>query len=89
MFRLKKNHWCSLQVIKDEEVSFSRTLEKGIEVFKKAAAVATDGLISGPQAFVLWDTFGFPVDLTQLMAEEWKLNVDMAGCVLCTAVLIC
>jgi hypothetical protein len=36
-------------------------------------------LISGPDAFLLWDTFGFPVDLTQLMAEEHGLAVDAAG----------
>ena len=51
----------------------------GIERFKKAAAGATDGKIPGPEAFVLWDTFGFPVDLTQLMAEERGMAVDMAG----------
>jgi len=36
-------------------------------------------MISGPDAFLLWDTFGFPVDLTQLMAEEHGLQVDAAG----------
>ena len=35
--------------------------------------------LAGPEAFLLWDTYGFPVDLTQLMAEEKGLNVDMAG----------
>ena len=49
---------------------FGRTLAKGLERFKKAAAAAADGKLSGQEAFVLWDTFGFPVDLTQLMAEE-------------------
>lgn len=67
------------EVIRDEEASFGRTLQKGLELFKKAADASTDGLIAGHQAFVLWDTFGFPVDLTQLMAEERKLTVDMAG----------
>lgn len=67
------------EVIKDEEISFSRTLNKGIELFKKYADACTSGELSGQEAFVLWDTFGFPVDLTQLMAEERGLKVDMAG----------
>uniref|UniRef100_A0A383VXA1 Alanine--tRNA ligase n=1 Tax=Tetradesmus obliquus TaxID=3088 RepID=A0A383VXA1_TETOB len=66
-------------VISEEEASFSRTLGKGIERFKKLAAAAQDGVISGPEAFQLWDSFGFPVDLTQLMAEEHGLRVDAAG----------
>ena len=73
------HHTTTLQTIAEEEASFSRTLIKGIERFKKAAAASTDGKISGPDAFLLWDTFGFPVDLTQLMAEEAGLAVDMQG----------
>jgi alanyl-tRNA synthetase len=68
-----------VEVIREEETSFGRTLVKGIERFKKAAAAAAGGKIAGSEAFLLWDTFGFPVDLTQLMAEEAGLNVDMAG----------
>ncbi|KXZ50323.1 hypothetical protein GPECTOR_17g962 [Gonium pectorale] len=66
-------------VLREEEAAFSRTLVKGIERFKKAAASSTDSKISGSEAFVLWDTYGFPVDLTQLMAEERGMSVDMAG----------
>eukprot|EP00899_Mesostigma_viride_P001732 jgi/Mesvir1/1155/Mv17662-RA.1 len=66
-------------VILEEETSFGRTLQKGIEKFKKAAEAATGNLITGQDAFVLWDTFGFPVDLTQLMAEEKGMKVDLAG----------
>lgn len=57
------------QVIREEEASFSRTLVKGIERFKKAAAATTaagGNTIDGAEAFVLWDTYGFPVDLTQV-----------------------
>ncbi|GLC41498.1 hypothetical protein PLESTB_001005000 [Pleodorina starrii] len=66
-------------VLREEEAAFSRTLVKGIERFKKAAAAATDSKIPGTEAFVLWDTYGFPVDLTQLMAEERGMSVDMPG----------
>ncbi len=52
---------------REEEASFSRTLEKGIERFKKAAAsIPKGGSLPGKDAFELWDTFGFPVDLTEV-----------------------
>ena len=66
-------------VLLEEETSFTKTLQKGIERFQKIAAASTDGKVAGPEAFLLWDTYGFPVDLTQLMAEEKGLNVDMPG----------
>lgn len=66
-------------VIKAEEESFSRTLGRGIELFNNAADEALKNsakVISGDQAFTLYDTFGFPLDLTRLMAEEKGLTVD-------------
>ena len=66
-----------VEVLQDEETSFSRTLLKGIERFKKMAAAAVGGTIPGAEAFLLWDTFGFPVDLTQvrgLVAREGGLG---------------
>lgn len=62
------------KVIKDEELSFLRTLEKGM---KKLADINT--AISGKFAFELYDTFGFPIDLTQLIASEKSLEVDLKG----------
>lgn len=76
---LRKNKDQIKEIIRDEEASFSRTLVRGLEQFKKAAEAATDNQISGKDAFVLWDTFGFPPDLTQLMAEEAGMTVDMKG----------
>ena len=68
------------EVIADEEKSFGRTLNKGIERFQRmSAALPAGGKLSGQDAFLLWDTFGFPVDLTELMAEERGLGVDKAG----------
>lgn len=67
------------EVIRDEEESFSKTLIKGIAQFKKFAEATKGKELSGKDAFVLYDTFGFPPDLTQLMAEEMGMTVDMAG----------
>ena len=69
-------------VLKDEEVSFSRTLVAGLTAFKKLSAKVKkeDGkVLPGYDAFLLWDSFGFPLDLTQLMAEEAGLAVDVEG----------
>jgi len=49
-------------------VSFSRTLQKGLERFNKAKAAASGTLLSGRDAFELYDTFGFPPDLTQVQS---------------------
>ena len=66
-------------VVKAEEESFGRTLDRGIEIFNDAAERAAKEparVISGEDAFQLYDTYGFPLDLTQLMAEERNLKVD-------------
>jgi len=69
-------------VIKSEEERFLKTLDLGVDLFDRLAAdvVAEDGrVIGGDDAFRLYDTFGFPVDLTRIMAEEKGLTVDMSG----------
>ena len=66
-------------VVESEEASFGRTLDRGIEIFSSAAqkgAKSRDKTISGDDAFRLYDTYGFPLDLTQLMARERGLKVD-------------
>ncbi|GAH64001.1 unnamed protein product, partial [marine sediment metagenome] len=68
-------------VVQSEEESFGRTLDRGIEIFETAAERAAgrrDKTISGEDAFQLYDTYGFPLDLTQLMAVERGLEVDTA-----------
>ncbi len=70
------------QTIREEEVSFNKTLDRGIELFERAAEKAAAGgrkHIGGEAAFELYATYGFPVDLTQLMAVERGLTVDMQG----------
>ncbi|XP_039132084.1 LOW QUALITY PROTEIN: alanine--tRNA ligase [Dioscorea cayenensis subsp. rotundata] len=76
---LKQHEKKIRDIIAEEEASFGRTLVKGIEKFKKAAQDVQGNKLSGQDAFVLWDTFGFPMDLTQLMAEERGLTVDVEG----------
>ena len=67
-------------VIESEEAAFGRTLDRGIEIFNSAAkrAAKSGNTISGQDAFALYDTYGFPLDLTQLMARERGLKVDNA-----------
>ncbi len=70
------------RVIHAEEESFGRTLDRGIEIFEEKAAKALasgSDVFSGSDAFLLHDTFGFPLDLTQLMAGEKNLRVDVEG----------
>lgn len=61
------------RVIRAEEESFGRTLERGLQIFTKAAGA---GAVSGATAFELYDTYGFPLDMTQLLAAERGLSVD-------------
>ncbi len=66
-------------VIRAEETSFNETLDRGLNNFEKIVAGLNDDTIPGDQAFRLYDTYGFPLDLTQLMARERGLKVDEAG----------
>ena len=70
------------KVMKEEEESFLRTLETGIKLLDKQIADAkVKGLteISGVEAFTLYDTYGFPLDLTELILKENDMSVDEAG----------
>ncbi len=69
------------KVIKEEEEAFLRTLDKGLKKIDTviAQSKAADNQISGADAFELLDTFGFPIDLTILIAQENNLTVDEAG----------
>lgn len=65
------------KVIHEEEKSFLKTLESGLRRLENV--MVDDGEIDGEEAFELYDTFGFPIDLTRLIAEERGLKVDEAG----------
>ena len=69
-------------VLKTEEEQFGRTLDTGLEIFEDIIKkVNSKGLkiVPGKDVFKLYDTFGFPVDLTEVMTQERGLSVDMAG----------
>jgi alanyl-tRNA synthetase len=67
------------KVIFEEETSFLRTLDKGLKRIEMIEADLRDKTISGEQAFELYDTYGFPFDLTSLIARERGIPVDEAG----------
>jgi alanyl-tRNA synthetase len=72
----KKDHIKS--VIKSEESSFLKTLDKGMNIFEDIASnLRKHGKIKGTDAFKLYDTYGFPIDLTLLLAKEKNLDIDM------------
>ncbi|MBB6462747.1 alanine--tRNA ligase [Flammeovirga kamogawensis] len=66
------------KVVMQEEAAFLRTLEKGLVILQKAMD-GSDKVIAGKEAFTLYDTFGFPLDLTELIASENGFTVDTAG----------
>jgi len=66
-----------IELIADEEESFGKTLDRGIKMFEDLTI--ENGTVSGDDAFRLYDTYGFPIDLTQIMGEERGLTVDIEG----------
>ena len=67
------------KVVREEEASFLKTLDSGIAKFENYCAKMQGTVVDGDFAFELFDTFGFPIDLTQLIAAEKNLTVDMEG----------
>lgn len=67
------------KVMKEEEESFLRTLETGIKLLERNLPEKEGGVLSGEVAFKLYDTFGFPLDLTELILREHGMSADVAG----------
>ena len=74
---LKNREELILKTLRSEEESFNKTLDRGIELFNREVEnLEPKGIISGSFAFKLYDTFGFPLDLTELMARELDFSVN-------------
>ncbi len=79
---LMKNPISLLQALQDEENQFNKTLENGLKQFRKLEVQLTEQAvkqISGEQAFHLYDTFGFPIEITKELASEIDFSVDEQG----------
>ena len=75
--RTRKDH--VEDVIQREEVAFNKTLDRGIDLFLQEVGTLKGSMLSGEFAFKLYDTYGFPLDLTELMARERGLAVEVEG----------
>src|SRR5690606_9790336 len=67
------------KVLREEEQQFARTLENGMQILNQAIAGLSGSVLPGETVFRLYDTYGFPVDLTADVAREHNLTLDMEG----------
>ena len=76
---LREGRATAERALKAEEERFAETLDSGMKIFEDVAGRVDDKVIPGADAFRLYDTYGFPLDLTQDMARERGMSVDVAG----------
>ena len=76
---IKENQDIVLSVLKDEKIKFNRTLEKGLKEFEKIINNLNEEELNKDLAFKLYDTFGFPIELTVELAGEKNISVDVDG----------
>ena len=76
---LKNNQAQVEKILRQEEEQFNKTLEQGLRILDTALQHITEGVIPGELAFKLYDTYGFPIDLTNDIARERGFTVDTAG----------
>ncbi|MDY3693971.1 MAG: alanine--tRNA ligase [Proteus mirabilis] len=76
---LKRQQAIVEKVLKTEEEQFARTLERGLQLLDEELAQLTDDVLPGETAFRLYDTYGFPIDLTADVCRERNIKVDEKG----------
>jgi alanyl-tRNA synthetase len=76
---IKSQQQLVINVIREEEASFLRTLDQGLQLLENVVAETKGSTVSGTKAFELYDTFGFPIDLTALILREKGFELDEAG----------
>ncbi len=76
---LEKQKSFSANVIREEETAFLKTLDQGLNLLDTILGASKDMTVSGAKAFELYDTFGFPLDLTALIARERGYQIDEDG----------
>ena len=76
---IDENRSVVLEVLKNEKIKFNRTLEKGLREFEKMTKSINDNIFNKDLAFKLYDTYGFPIELTCELANELNIKVDVDG----------
>lgn len=76
---IEKNRNIVLEVLRNEKIKFNRTLEKGLREFEKITNNLTGNVLDKDLAFKLYDTYGFPIELTEELAKEKNIKVDVEG----------
>lgn len=76
---LKNNQQHVVEIIRNEENSFADMLQNGMKLLESELPKINNGILPGDIAFKLFDTYGFPLDLTQMILRDKKINVDVNG----------
>ena len=76
---IETNQKVVLEVLKNEKIKFNRTIEKGLREFEKITNNLTEKILNKDLAFKLYDTYGFPIELTEELANEKDIKVDIEG----------
>ncbi len=76
---IEENKEIVLEVLKNEKIKFNRTLEKGLREFEKITNNLNGAILDKDLAFKLYDTYGFPIELTEELAKEKGIKVDIDG----------